>query len=115
MTETPSSDPEHSDRRASGLRNHAAAIVALFALAAVAVAWFWSRQQTQVDAGLGAPEGVMVIGAGTFIGAMVAAIRSMSFLDALELIWELILGVFVVIGAVLKGLWSWFLGLLGLD
>jgi hypothetical protein len=45
LTETPSSDPGPSDRRASGLRNHAAAIVALSALAAVAVAWFWSRQQ----------------------------------------------------------------------
>jgi hypothetical protein len=74
MTETPSSDPGPSDRRASGLRNHAAAIVALFALAAVA--WFWSRQQTQVDAGL---------------------------------------GVLALLGAVLKGMWSWFLGLLGLD
>jgi len=115
MTETPSSDPERSDRRAFGLRNHAAAIVALFALAVVAVAWFWSRQQTQVDAGLGAPEGVMVIGAGAFVAALVAAIRSMSFLDVLELIWEIILGVFAVIGAALKGIWSWFLGLLGLD
>jgi hypothetical protein len=115
MTETPSTDPERSDRRTSGLRNHAAAIIALFALAVVVAAWFWSRQQTPVDAGLGAEHGVMVIGAGTFVAALVAAIRSMSLLDVLELLWELMLGVLAAIGAVLKGIWSWFLGLLGLD
>lgn len=114
MTETSSSDPEPSDRRASGLRNHAAAIIALFALAVVALAWFWSRQ-TQVDAGLGAPEGVMAVGAGTFVAAAIAAIRSMTFLEVLELIRELILGVFALIGAVLRGIGNWFLGLIGLD
>jgi hypothetical protein len=115
MTESPSSNRDPSDRRASGLRGHAAVIVALFALAIVAVAWFWSRQQTQVDAGLGAPEGVMVIGAGAFVAGLIAAIRSMSLLEVLELIWDLILGVFALIGVVLKGIWSWFLGMLGLD
>jgi hypothetical protein len=115
MTESPSSNREPSDRRTSGLRNHAAAIIALFALAVAVGAWFWARWQPPADDGLGASHGVMVIGAGTFVAALVAAIRSMSLLEVLELIWELFLGLLAAAGAVLRAIWDWILGLFGLD
>ncbi len=50
--------------RAPGPRGHAAAIVALVALAVAAGALFWTtRQPPQADAGLGLPHGVIVVAA----------------------------------------------------
>ena len=100
---------------ASGLRGHIASIVALFALAVVAVAWFWMTRKPPQEAGLGAEHGIIVVGAGAFVTAIIAQIRNMDASDVLEMLVELVMGVFSLIGAILKGIWSWFLGLFGLD
>jgi xanthine/uracil permease len=97
-------------------RGHAAAIVALVALALAAVAWWWTaRQPPPPDADLGLSHGVIVIGGGTFVLALIAQIRAMSFLDVLELLWALLAGLLSLIGALLRGLWSFICGLFGWD
>jgi hypothetical protein len=39
----------------------------------------------------------------------------MSLADVLEAAWDLLLGPFALIGAILKGIWNGILGLLGWD
>lgn len=95
-------------------RGHGAAIVALVALAIAAGAWFWTTRQPP-QAGLGLLYGVIVVGGGAFLAALIAAIRAMSLTDALEFAWELVVGLFALIGAVLKGLWNGLMSLLGWD
>ena len=102
--------------REPGPRGHTAAIVALMALAIAAGAWFWTtRQPPQADAGLSLPHGVIVVGCGAFIAALIAKIRAMSLLDVLEMVWSMVLGLFALIGAILKGIWNGILSLLGWD
>lgn len=96
------------------MRGHIAGIVALVALAIVCAAWFWTaRQPPQMDAGFGTPHGVIVVGSGAFLAALIAEIRAMSVGDVLEMVWDLILGLFALIGAMLKGIWNAILGLFG--
>jgi hypothetical protein len=103
-------------QRAAGLRGHLAGMVALPALFVVVVAWFWTaRQPAQVDAGIGLPNGVIVTGAGAFIVALIAEIRAMSFWEALEAVWDLVLGMLIVVGSILKGIWNGVLSLFGWD
>jgi hypothetical protein len=103
-------------RRASGLRRHVAGMIALVALFVAVAAWFWkTRQGLQADAGLGVPHGVIVASAATFVAALIAQIRAMSFGEVLEAAWELLLGLFGLIGAILKGIGNWILGLFGWD
>jgi hypothetical protein len=99
-------------QRSSGLRGHVAAIIALFALAIVAVAWFWTTRQPQQTV---LPNGIIVIGVGAFVTAVVAYVRDMDASDVLEMLGDVIFSLFSVIGAILKGIWNWFLGLIGLD
>ncbi len=100
--------------RAPGLRRYIAAIVALVALAVVVGAWFWmTRQPARVE--LGIPHGVIAVGCGAFVAALIAGLRAMSFWDVLELAWDLLAGLFALIGAVLKGIWNGFLSLIGWD
>ena len=94
-------------------RNHVAGAIALLALAVVAAAWFWTTRQPAPDAGLGVPHGVIVVSAGVFITALLAEIRAMSFWDVLEMLWDAVLGLFSLIGAVLRGIWSFICGLFG--
>jgi hypothetical protein len=101
--------------RTAGLRGHGAAIVALVALAAIAVGVFWMTRRTPQEAGLGADHGVIVVGAGALVTALVAYIRNMDASDVLEMLGALAIGLLALIGAILKGIWSWFLGLIGLD
>src|SRR6185295_20176221 len=79
MIKTPESE------RKPGRGRHGAMIVAIAALAVAAVAWFWlTRQPPQPQAGYGAPHGVIVIGIGAFIAALIAQVRSMSVVEMLE-------------------------------
>ncbi len=107
-----------ASRRRSG-RGHVAGIVALIALFVVVAAWFWTSFQPSppagVEAGPGAPHGVMVVGSSAFIAALIVQLRSMSAWEILEAAWDLLLGLFGLIGAVLKGMLDWFLGLIGWD
>ncbi len=103
-------------QRAPGLRGHTAAIVALVALAIVAAAWFWiARQPPQVEAGFGLPHRVVVVGCGAFAAALIAEIRAMSLADVLEAAWDLLVGLFALIGTILKGIWNGILSLFGWD
>lgn len=95
-------------------RGPVAAVVALMALAIVAGAWFWmTRQPMRVELGL--PHGVIVAGCGAVVAGLIAWMRAMSLWDVLELVWALVLGVFALIGAVLRAIWNAFLGLIGWD
>jgi hypothetical protein len=108
MSETPQANTE---RKRSG--NHVAGAIALIALAVAAAAWFWTTLQPAHEAGLGVPHGVIVVGVGTFIVALLAEIRAMSFWDVLEMLWDAVLGVLSLVGAVLKGIWNAICGLFG--
>lgn len=98
-----------------GKSGHAAAILALCAVAVIAVAWFWSTRQPAQDAGLGMPHGVMVIGAGALVTAVIAHLRAMSLSDVLDMLWELVGGFFMLIGAALRAIWNGILSIFGLD
>lgn len=104
---------------AAGARAHIAGMIALVAVFAVVTAWFWISYQPAppkgVEAGFGVPHGVMVVGAGAFIAALISRIQSMSVSDILEAVWELLLGMLAAVGLVLTGIWNWFLGLIGWD
>jgi len=103
-------------QRATGVRRHIAAIVALVALVVAAGAWFWlTHQPVRPQAGYSLPHGVIVMGCGAFATALIAWIRAMSLSDVLELMWALFLGLLALIGAILKGIWNAFLSLIGWD
>ena len=91
---------------------HVAAIIALFALAIVAVAWFWTTRQPQQTV---LPNGIIVIGIGAFVTSCIAYVRGMDASDVLEMLGDVASGLFSLIGAILLGIWNWFLGLIGLD
>src|SRR5262245_34534344 len=96
--------------------NHIAGAIALLSLALVAAAWLWTtRQPPQPDAGLGLPHGVIVVGAVAFVTALIAEIRSMTLWDVLEMLWDAVLGLLSLVGAVLKGIWGFICGLFGWD
>jgi len=109
-TETP------ERQRAPGLRSQIVTIVALVALAIAAAAWFWTaRQPPQVAAGPGLPHGIIVVGCGAFIAALIVQIYTMTLAEVLETAWDLLVGLFALIGAILKGIWNAILGLFGWD
>ena len=105
--------------RAPGLRGHIGAIIALFALAVVAVAWFWTTRKPPQEAGLsaslGAEHGIIVVGAGAFLTALVACIRNMDASEILEMLGDLNVGLFSLIATILKGIWNSILGICGWD
>lgn len=107
----------HTDKTETrkGNGGHAAAIVALFAIAVIAVGWFWITRQPASEAGLGAPHGVIVIGAGALVTALIAHLRAMSLSDVLDMLWELIAGFFSLLGAALKAIWHGILSIFGFD
>jgi hypothetical protein len=88
-------------------------VVALVALAAAAGAWFWARQAPHT--GIGPPHGVMVLGAGAFLTAMIAAIRDMSLSEVLHATWDLIVRVLSTLADIVMGIWDFIAGLLDWD
>ena len=111
------SKPETRAQRAPSSHVHVAGIIALVAVFVVVAAWFWNSMQPApsngVEAGFGVPHGVMLSGAGTFVAALISRVRSMNAIDILEAVWDLLLGMLAAVGMVLKGIWDWFLGLIG--
>src|SRR5262245_15082349 len=96
--------------------SHIAGAIALLSLAIVAAAWLWTTHQPpRPEAGLGVPDGIIVVGAGAFVIALIAQIRSMSLWDVLEMLLEAVLGLLSLVGAALKGIWRVICGLLGWD
>jgi hypothetical protein len=105
---------EAAATRARSTRRYVAGLVTLAVLAAIAAAWFWiTHQPPQTEAGLPHTT-IVVVGAGALVAALVAAIR-MSLADILELALDVIVGLFAVLGAILKGLWNFVCGLFGWD
>ena len=106
-------------KRTMGARGRIPGVIALVALLVAVGAWFWlSYQPPQpkgMDAGLGLPHGLIVVGAGTFLTALIAEIRVMSAWEMLEAAWELLLGLLSLIGVILKGIWNGILSLFGWD
>jgi hypothetical protein len=101
-------------RKPSERRGHGAAILVLAALAMIAVAWFWTMRTPQ-KAGLGAEHVVLVIGAGALVSAAIAYVREMDFIDVLEMLGALCMGLVSLVGAILKGIWDTILGFFGWD
>src|SRR3954471_14943668 len=107
MTDTSN---EAGATRARATRRLVAGLVALTVLAVVAAAWFWTTHQpAQTEVGL-PPAAIVVVGGGALVAALIAAIRSMSLADILELALDVIVGLFAVLGAMLKGLWNFVCG-----
>jgi hypothetical protein len=100
--------------RARTTRRYVAGVVTLAMLAVIAAAWFWiTRQPSQTEVGV--PYGtIVVVSGGALVAALIAAIR-MSLADFLELALDIIVGLFAVPGAILKGLWNFVCGLFGWD
>ena len=61
------------------------------------------------------PNGIIAIGVGAFVTSCIAYVRGMDFSDVMEMLGDVITGLLSVIGAILTGIWNWFLGLIGLD
>src|SRR5262245_30671431 len=93
---------EAAATRARSTRRYVAGLITLAVLAAIAAIWFWTTHQPpQTEAGL--PNAtIVVVGAGALVAALIAAIR-MSLADILELALDVIVGLFAVLGAILKG------------
>jgi hypothetical protein len=111
MTDTSN---EAEATRARSTRRYVAGLVALAALAVMAAAWFWTTRQPQPTE-VGLPHGVILVGSGALVAALIAAIRNMSLLEILELAWDVIVGLFAVLGAMLKGVWNFLCSLFGWD
>jgi hypothetical protein len=100
--------PRERSARPMSTRRYVAGSLAVVALAIVAVAWFWSTPTPQTAA----PQAVIVVGAGAGLMALVAAIRNMGLSDVLDLLCDLIAGLFSIVAAILSAI---FLSMLGWD
>ena len=58
---------------------------------------------------------MIALGAGALVTALIAYVRDMDASDVLEMLGDVFMGLLSVIGAILLGIWNWFLGLIGLD
>lgn len=114
-TNDPLSKATETRRRTPGLRGHIAGAVALAALAVVVATWYWTTRQPPVGAGPGLSHGVMVVGTGAFLTALLAEIRAMNLSDVLELIGEILAGLAGAVWAALKVIGNVVLGLFGWD
>lgn len=109
MSDAPSTpNPPRPRRRGVGL-------IVLLTFVGVAMGGYWAwLKASQMASELAGP--VVIVGvAGSAIGALVIALRNMSVGDMLDAAMEAALVVFEAVAAVLRGIWHWFLGLLGLD
>ncbi|GIK79004.1 MAG: hypothetical protein BroJett024_01090 [Alphaproteobacteria bacterium] len=95
--------------------NPAAGLLGLIALAAIAAAAYWMMRAPVQEVQVGAPHGVIVVGAGALVVALVAQIRSMSVMDILETLWDAVVAAFGLLWAALKGIGNFILGLFGWD
>jgi hypothetical protein len=89
--------------------------VFLLTLGGVALAGYWVWLKLEQASIMIAGPAVIVTVIGGAVAAFVVQVRSMSPSDILDLAVEGVLAVYAAIGAVLRGIWNWFLGLLGLD
>jgi hypothetical protein len=112
MRDTPS-NPRSSDNAARPRRR--AGLMFLFMLGGVAFAGYlaWLKLEQAANTITG-PVVIVTVLSGA-VAAFLLQLRNMSASEILEVAWEAVLLAFGAIGAVLRGIWHWFLGLIGLD
>ena len=83
-------------------------------LAAVAAAWFWVQRQGAMQSEISTVY-IAAAGGTAFVGAILTQFRNMSAFEILGAFWEMIVGLFSLIGAAIKGLFNGILSLFGWD
>ena len=105
-----SGQPAEKRKNSGGMRATIALTIALLSLAVAGIAWFWTvRLAEQVMAQNGIIAGGIIV----CVTSVVAYFRDMDFMDVIEMLGELVMGVFAVIGAIVKGILSFICGLFG--
>jgi hypothetical protein len=110
----PPPPPGRAPRRPTAL-GLVAGLAVLVSLAALAVSLYGIvRQSATAPLEIQLPY-VLAAGGGAIVAAVLALVRNMSASDVLEAACDALAGLLALVGAILKGIWSWLLGLLGLD
>ena len=84
----------------------------MLSLAVAGIAWFWTARLAQDVAML---NGVIAGGVVVCITSVIAYVRGMDLSDVFEMLGDVFMGVFALIGAILKGIWSAICGIFGWD
>jgi hypothetical protein len=107
-------DGQHAEKRkrASGMRSTIALMIALLSLAVAGIAWFWTARLAHEVA---TQNGVIAGGVIVCVTSVIACVRGMDLTDVLEMLGDIFVGVFAVVGAILKGIWSFVAGIFGWD
>jgi hypothetical protein len=99
-------------KSAGGLRSTIALTVAFVALAIAGIAWFWAaRLAEQIAMQNGVIAGSVIV----CVTSVIAYFRGMDLSDVFEMLGDVFMGLFSVIGAILKGIWSMICGIFGWD
>ena len=99
-------------KSAGGLRSAIALTIALVSLAITGIAWLWAAHLAQQVA---MQNGVIAGGVVVCITSVIAYVRGMDLTDVFEMLGDVFMGLFAVIGAILKGIWSMICGIFGWD
>ncbi|MBM3530416.1 MAG: hypothetical protein FJX62_20220 [Alphaproteobacteria bacterium] len=75
--------------------------------------FLWLKLE-QISTMIAGPVAIVTV-AGGAVAAFVLQLRNMSAGEIFDVIGEAFYLVFAAIGAVFRGIWNWFLGLIGLD
>ena len=105
---------QQADKRkgAGGMRSTVALTIALLSLAVAGIAWFWTARLAEQ---IVMQNGVIAGGIIVCVTSVIAYVRDMDLSDVFEMLGELFMGVFALIGAILKGIWSAICGIFGWD
>ena len=113
MTDKESSQkPAETRKERGGLRSTIALTIALLSLAIAGAAWFWTARLAQ-DVAM--QNGVIAGGIVVCITSVIAYVRGMDLTDVFEMLGDVFMGLFSLIGAILKGIWSAICGIFGWD
>jgi hypothetical protein len=97
---------------AGGMRGTIALTIALLSLVVAGAAWLWvARLAQEVAMQNGIIAGGIIVG----VTSVIAYFRDMDLMDVLEMLGDVFMGLFAVIGAILKGTWSFICGIFGWD
>jgi len=111
MTDRPPTDRAPRPRTAAGF---VAGLAVLISLAALAISLYSIVRQSATAALEIQVAYVVAAGGGAVIAALIAFVRDMSAWDVIEAVFDAIVGLFALVGAVLKGIWNAILSVFGL-
>jgi len=97
---------------ASGLRSTIALVIALLSLVIAGVAWLWAAHLAQEVA---MQNGVIAGGIVVCVTSVIAYVRGMNLTDVFEMLGDVFMGLFSLIGTILSGIWSAICGIFGWD